>query len=461
MSWKKIFAIIKREYIERVRTKTFWIGTFLIPVCFLAYIAIQIATSRKTSGERKIAVVDVAGRLFQPLARDLADREEAWRKENPGAKGIHFVLEQRPVSGELEATKETLRREVLDKKINGYLILDPTLLDKEKSEAEYYSTSVSEYIALNLIERSINRVLLREKVAARGLPPELSRELEKRVDLKTLKVTEKGTREEKGAGLFAAIVFMVIMYSTFLMYGFQNLRGVIEEKTNRIVEIVIASVRPTELMLGKIVGIGMVGLTQYFVWSLLAMNLSLPGIAGIMTTGEGGVPTIPLSMIGYFILFFLLGYFLYASIYTAIGAPFNSDQEAQQLAMIPMAFIVGVWAFLGAVMNNPSGPVSVFASLFPLTAPLVMFLRTAISEPPGWQILAAIVILLLSTIGMAWVAGRVYRVGILMYGKKPTIPEILRWVRYSPGKMPQPAAALVSATEYSTQKEKERLRAGG
>ncbi len=135
MSWKKIFAIIKREYIERVRTKTFWIGTFLIPVCFLAYIAIQIATSRKTSGERKIAVVDVAGRLFQPLARDLADREEAWRKENPGAKGIHFVLEQRPVSGELEATKETLRREVLDKKINGYLILDPTLLDKETSEA--------------------------------------------------------------------------------------------------------------------------------------------------------------------------------------------------------------------------------------------------------------------------------------------------------------------------------------
>ncbi len=298
-------------------------------------------------------------------------------------------------------------------------------------------------------------------MAARGLPPELSRELEKRVDLKTLKVTEKGTREEKGAGLFAAIVFMVIMYSTFLMYGFQNLRGVIEEKTNRIVEIVIASVRPTELMLGKIVGIGMVGLTQYFVWSLLAMNLSLPGIAGIMTTGEGGVPTIPLSMIGYFILFFLLGYFLYASIYTAIGAPFNSDQEAQQLAMIPMAFIVGVWAFLGAVMNNPSGPVSVFASLFPLTAPLVMFLRTAISEPPGWQILAAIVILLLSTIGMAWVAGRVYRVGILMYGKKPTIPEILRWVRYSPGKMPRPAAALVSAPEYSTQKEKERLRAGG
>ncbi len=460
MNWKKIFAVIKREYIERVRTKTFWIGTFLIPICFLAYIAIQIATSRKASGERKIAVVDLAGGLFQPLARDLADREEAWRKENPGAKGIHFILEQRPVSGDLEATKEALRREVLDKKISGYLILDPALLDKERSEAEYYSTSVSEYIALSLIERSINRVLLREKVAARGLPPELSRELEKRVDLKTLKVTTKGTREEKGAGLFAAIVFMVIMYSTFLMYGFQNLRGVIEEKTNRIVEIVIASVRPTELMLGKIVGIGMVGLTQYFVWSLLAMNLSLPGIAGIMTTGEAGVPTIPLSMIGYFILFFLLGYFLYASIYTAIGAPFNSDQEAQQLAMIPMAFIVGVWAFFGAVMNNPNGPVSVFASLFPLTAPLVMFMRTAIAEPPGWQILAAVLILVLSTIGMAWVAGRVYRVGILMYGKKPTIPEILRWVRYSPGKTPQPAAALVSAPEPSRQEQKERLRAG-
>jgi ABC-2 type transport system permease protein len=163
-----------------------------------------------------------------------------------------------------------------------------------------------------------------------------------------------------------------------------------------------------------------------------------------MAMGESGAPTIPLSMIGYFLLFFLLGYFLYASIYTAIGAPFNTDQEAQQLSMIPSMLIVSGMAVYPSVMNNPNGPVAVFASLFPFTAPLIMYLRTAIAEPPGWQIGLCIVILILSTIGMAWFAGRIYRVGILMYGKKPTIPEILRWVRYKPGKVLQPASPPAS-----------------
>jgi ABC-2 type transport system permease protein len=437
MSWNKIFAVIRREYLERVRTKAFWIATFLVPVFFLGYMAVQFAAIKKTSGERKVAVVDVTGRLAPALAAELAAREAARTKAKPGSRGIHWIVEPRPITGDLEQTKETLRKEVLDKKIYGYLVLDPTLLEKDR--AEYYSISVSEFVALAQLEQAINRVLLRRKIEDRGLPASLGKELERRVDLRTLKVTTKGTTEEKGAGILAAIIFMVIMYMTFFMYGFQNLRGVIEEKTNRIVELVIASVRPTELMLGKIIGIGLVGLTQYLIWSLVAMNLSLPGIASIMAMGESGAPTIPLSMIGYFLLFFLLGYFLYASVYTAIGAPFNTDQEAQQLSMIPSMLIIGGMAVYPSVMNNPNGPVAVFASLFPFTAPLIMYLRTAIAEPPGWQIVLCIVILILSTIGMAWIAGRIYRVGILMYGKKPTLPEIMRWVRYRPGKALQPA----------------------
>jgi len=438
MSWTKIFAVIRREYLERVRTKAFWFATFLVPVFFLGYMAVQFAAIRKTSGERRVAVVDRTGQLAEPLARELAEREAVRRKENPGSRGIHWILETRPVTGDIEATKEALRKEVLDKKIYGYLVLTPELLQKDR--AEYFSISVSEFVALDQMERAINRTILRRKIADRGLPASLSKELEKRVDLKPFKVTSKGATEEKGAGIIASIVFLAIMYMTFFIYGFQNLRGVIEEKTNRIVEIIIASVRPTELMVGKIVGIGLVGLTQYLVWSLVAMNLSLPGIASLMAMGEGGAPAIPLSMIGYFLLFFLLGYFLYASVYTAIGAPFNTDQEAQQLAMIPSMLIVSGMAVYPAVMNNPNGGVAVFASLFPFTAPLMMFLRTAIAEPPMWQVGLSIVILILSTIGMAWFAGRIYRVGILMYGKKPTIPEILRWVRYRPGKALQPAA---------------------
>lgn len=460
MSWSKIAAVIRREYMERVRTKAFWIGTFLIPVFFIGYIAIQIATSRKTSGERKIAVVDATGKLFAALERDLRAREQERMKQPAGQadqdqtpeeqvraagargrRGIHWVLEKREPGANLEQTKEALRKEVLDKEIHAYLILQPDLLVKDPAEAEYHSTSVSEFVTLEEMRESINRVVLKEKIARRGLPPELSSELEKRVQLNSFKVTAEGSTEEKGGGIYAALMLMFIMYMTFFMYGLQNLRGVIEEKTNRIVEIIIASVRPTELMLGKIIGIGLVGLTQYLVWSLVAMNLSLPGIASLMSGTEMGVPTIRFAVIGYFMLFFLLGYFLYASIYTAVGAPFNTDQEAQQLAMVPGMFMVGVWAVFPAIMNNPNGGTAVFASLFPMTAPLVMFMRTAISEPPAWQILTSVAILILSIIAMAWVAGRIYRVGILMYGKKPTIPEILRWVRYSPGKSLQPAGA--------------------
>ncbi len=442
MNWKKTFAIVRREYIERVRTKAFWIATLVIPILFLGYVAIQIAMSRKTGGQRQLVVVDMTGKLYAPLAEELAATEAKQTKEPSGSKGPHWSLVERPLTGDLAATKEALRKEVLDKKISGYLILEPAKLEKES--AEYYSTTVSDYIPLTQLQSAINRIWIRQKMAARGLPADLAAELEKRIDMKPFKVTEKGTAEEKGAGIIAAIVFLILMYSTFFMYGYQVMRGVIEEKSNRIVEIIVASVRPMELMVGKIVGIGLVGLTQYFVWSLVAMNLSLPAIAGMMSSGDFGVPQIQISMLGYFMLFFILGYFLYASVYTMIAAPFNTDQEAQQLAMIPMVMIVGGIAVYPAVMNNPTGNVALFFSLFPFTASLIMFLRTAVSEPPAWQIALSIVLMLSTTAGLAWLAGRIYRIGILMYGKKPTIPEIIRWARYSPGKVIQPPVKQAS-----------------
>jgi ABC-2 type transport system permease protein len=439
MNWRKLGAIVRREYVERVRTKAFWFATLLIPVLFLGFMAIQISISRKTGGERRIAVVDLTGTMEKPLADELAAIEARQTKESNGRRGPHWTLEPRPVTGTLEATKEALRRQVLSKEINGYLVLDPKDLDK--GESEYFSTTVSDFIAQVQLQDAIHGVWMRQRMQARGLPGDLATDLERRMNMKVYKVTEKGAAEEKGAGILAVLVFLILMYSTFFMYGYQVMRGTIEEKSSRIVEIVIASVRPTELMLGKIIGIGLVGLTQYLVWSFVAMNLSLPGIATLLAGGgDMGVPRIPLSMLFYFMLFFMLGYFLYASIYTTIAAPFNTDQEAQQLAMIPMMLILLGFLIYPAVMNNPTGNVAVFFSLFPFTASLVMFLRTAVSEPPAWQILLSVVLLLSTTVLLAWFAGRIYRVGILMYGKKPTIPEILRWARYSPGKAAQPAA---------------------
>lgn len=458
MSWKKIFAVVRREYIERIRTKAFWIGTLIIPFLFIGLIFIQIMIAKKSGGERKLAVVDLTGHMYQPLSNELARREKESAPEAKEAKepkkaeangprddqgerstsrSIHWVLENRPIAGDLDKTKEALRKEVVAKKINGYLILDPKALDKD--QVEYYSGTVSEFSAMNQLEAALNYIRLRDKIVAHGLPPEVGNELEKRIDLRAFKVTESGTSEEKGAGIIAALIFFFLMYTTFFMYGAQVMRGVIEEKSNRIVEIVIASVRPTELMLGKIIGIGLVGLTQYLAWSFVAMNLSLPGIASSLG-GADMVPKIPLSLLGYFVLFFVFGYFMYASIYTAVAAPFNSDQEAQQLAMIPVIMIVSSIAVYPAVLNNPSGGIAVFFSLLPFTAPLMMFLRTSLGQVPAWQVILSLALLAGTTVALAWFAGKIYRVGILMYGKKPTVPEILRWVRYNPDK-PVPATS--------------------
>jgi ABC-2 type transport system permease protein len=433
MNWKKVYSVIRREYLERVRTKGFWIGTLLIPFLFLFYIGFQVAVMRKAGGERRIAVVDLTGQYLERL------RAELNRPLRPEERdlGLKWVLEERPQQGSIEEMQTALRKEVLEKKINGYLILEPKAVDEGR--VEYYSTTVSEWVALNRLERALNQVRIRRLVEERSLPSDIAIALEKRLDLTAFKVSKQGATEEKGAGILAALVFLGIMYGTFFAYGFQVLRGVLDEKNNRIVEVIVASVRPTELMIGKIVGIGLVGLTQYFVWSLVAMNISLPGIAAVIAQGGEGIPRIPMTWIFAFILYFLLGYFLYASVYCAIAAPFNTDQEAQQLAMIPMFLIISGFMVYPAVMNNPGGGISVFFSIFPFTASLVMFLRITVSEPPIWQILLSIGVMIATTFAIAWLAGRIYRVGILMYGKKPTIPEILRWVRYKPGKGTQPS----------------------
>jgi ABC-2 type transport system permease protein len=441
MNWKKVLAVVRREYVERVRTRAFWFGTMLIPGLLLAIIGIQIALARRATGDRRLAVLDATGTLYAPLKAELEAEEKEQKKEKTPERLPHWILEFRPVEG-METQKDELRKEIFAKKIDGYLLLTPDLLKND--QIEYYSTTVSEFTALSQLENAVNKVRLRQKIAARGLSPDLANDLEKACKLRPFRISKKGASEEKGAGIIAALIFFIVMYSTFFMYGAQVMIGVLDEKTNRIVEIIIASVRPTELMIGKMLGIGLVGLTQYFAWAFVAASLSAPGIAAGLASSDLGSPRIPVTMLAYFVLYFILGYFLYASVYTCVAAPFNTNQEAQQLAMIPMVLIVSSIVVYPAVLNNPSGGLSVFFSLFPFTASLTMFLRTSLSEVPAWQIGLSIVSIVVTTAVIASFAGRIYRVGILMYGKKPTIPEILRWARYAPGKTPAPETARAS-----------------
>jgi ABC-2 type transport system permease protein len=291
----------------------------------------------------------------------------------------------------------------------------------------YRASSVSDFTYQERLERHLNDVLLRDRLLGKGIAPGAIAELER-----TVSIDAKRADEKESGGFLVSMVFFIFLYATLIQYGMYNLRGVIEEKSNRIVEIVISSVRPTELMLGKVVGIGLVGLTQYAIWSILAMNLALlsgSGLAAALGFANASIPTVPMSTIAYFVLFFLLGYFFYASIYTAIGAPFNTDQEAQQLSMIPTLMIVSIWAFWGVIVNNPNSTLATVLSMIPPLTPMVMFFRVTLAPVPGWQVALATGIMLVSIVAMSWLAGKIYRVGILMYGKKPTVPEILRWMR--------------------------------
>jgi ABC-2 type transport system permease protein len=249
-----------------------------------------------------------------------------------------------------------------------------------------------------------------------------------------VRVTEQGTKADLGFGELAlAVGLFTLLYMAIMIYGNMVMQGVLEEKTSRIVEVIAASTRPSELMAGKLLGICAAALTQIGIWMISALVITAPGlIAGLANLPAGvHLPEISPAIVGHFFALFLLGFILYASFYALIGAAFNNAQEAQQLASFGVIFIVLPWMVFMPVLNDPDSTMAVTFSLIPLFTPMIMMLRIAVKMPPFWQLALAYGLTLLADIFMVWVCARVYRVGILMYGKKPTLREIWRWARYA------------------------------
>ncbi len=448
----KLFAVIRREYLQQVRTKAFWIATFLIPSLGLAFIFIQVALSRTLVAKGRIGVVDLSGRLYDGIVAEYRARPgdeheargaEATKKEKlTDTQTLEKVSEaQKPKittqldlfkvdasSETLPAVRKQLNEDVQKERIKAYIVLTPQTL--ETGAAEWRAQSVkAEVVMREQIANYVSRAATKERLRDRGVDPRVYDAANLRVDLEPHEAKEVESGESgKNVGMNLAIsgVFFFLIYMSIFIYGAQIMRGVLEEKNNRIVEVIVSSVRPTTLMLGKILGIGLVGLTQYAVWACLALAVALPGAAAVIGMGEG-LPHIPVATIGAFVLFFLLGYFLYSSVYAALSAPFNTEQEAQQFVLIPGIMLIltsTTWFF---AFNQPNGTLATVLSFFPFTAPLMMFMRISVQTPPLWQIATSVALLVATIVAVAWFAGRIYRVGILMYGKKPTLPEIFRW----------------------------------
>jgi ABC-2 type transport system permease protein len=442
----KLLAVIRREYLQQVRSKAFWIATILIPSLGLGLIFIQVALSKSLVAKGRIGVVDLSGRLYDPLvseyrARPTEEETEKTKDEKAVAEKMSesrnpkittqldlFKVEATPET--LPAVRKDLNRDVQSEKIKAYIVVTPQTL--VTGAAEWRAQSVkAEVVMRQQIEAYLSRAATKERLKDKGVDPKVYDAARLRVDLEAHEAKEVESGESgKNVGMNLAIsaTFFFLIYMSIFIYGAYIMRGVLEEKNNRIVEVIVSSMKPTTLMLGKILGIGLVGLTQYAVWACLALAIALPGVAAVAGMGEG-LPHIPVATIGAFVLFFLLGYFLYSSLYAALSAPFNTEQEAQQFVMIPGLMLIltsTTWFF---AFNQPNGTLATVLSFFPFTAPLMMFMRISVQTPPLWQIATSVALLLATIFLVAWFAGRVYRVGILMYGKKPTLPEIFRWAR--------------------------------
>jgi ABC-2 type transport system permease protein len=406
----KLWAIVRREYLERVRTKGFVIGTVIGPLVLAALMIGPILAMRSGSKPIRVSVLDRTGRLGPRV-------EGALRAARWDGKPRFEVV---PAEAE-----PALKRAVLEGRLDGYVELPADAV--EKAAASYFGRNVSNRIDLNTMERAVSEVLVGVRVAAAGLDPGKVKELTKELDLRTIRLSESGEREDRGAALLLAIILLMILYTSMLIWGQMVMTSVIEEKTSRVVEVLASGVPATTLLSGKLLGVGAAGLTQFLVWSLSLLAASLAPAALLTFRMPEVTPLVLVS----FVTFFLLGFLFYAALYAAIGAAVNTVQEAQNFVWVVMTPIILGMVSFSAAIEAPDGPLSVAMSMIPGISPLIMFLRIVVLTPPVWQIALSIALLAAAIVAVLWASARVYRVGILMYGKRPTFPEILKWIRHA------------------------------
>ena len=434
----KLGLIIRREYMTRVTKKSFIVGTLLAPIGLAVYLLVIIGLSKYDSGsELKVAVLDEAGMV----------------KQLPDDKGVRYIA-----SG--GKTLDQLKTEVEEDKLDGILRIPPLgNFQKKEHTVFYYSDKKLAPEKSMAIENRIADRIRDFKIDSLHLDPRTLDMLDTDISIDPEKITGTGEDDSKytaGVGLAVGGIMTFLMFMMLLVYGQRVMRSVMEEKTSRIVEVMMSSVKPFELMLGKIIGTGAVGLTQMIIWVVLsgAVTFLIPLVMGFDASsmpspanapqidpeqmqGEGlrimaelGKQNWPLIIFS-FIIFFLGGYFIYSSMFAAIGSAMGDDLGEGQALVLPVTIplILSFYIVSMAGWRNPDSGLMVFASMFPLFSPIAMPFRMAFN-PPWWQVALSLVLVVLAAFFFVWLAGRIYRVGILLYGKKVTFREIGKWLFY-------------------------------
>jgi ABC-2 type transport system permease protein len=427
-----VFLIAKREYLERVRTRAFVVMTFFIPALMFAVTALPTMLMTRGGTETKRMMVVAADRDTAEMIRSRIEQEQDQRPQDSlggnkrGLPPTHFTVEIS--TNTTQAEREALTQKVNQKQLDGFLWATPDAIAAKK--LDFVTSDTSSFIENGVLGQTVSGALHRAVLKSKGLKEnDIDAALQ---PVEVDPVSPKGKNAPDPQKMFVATLVMVmVMYVTVLLYGINVMRSILEEKTSRIMEVMLSTASSKEMMAGKILGVGAVGLTQVGIWAAAAA-----GFAGYAVVTSGMVKTLkavmnPMLLI-YFVVFFLLGYVLYSTLCAAVGSMVNSDQEAQQMQFLVMMPMILAVIFITNIFTHPDSSIAVFGSLFPFTAPLVMFARIAISgDTPVWQIGVSIGLMVATIYAMVWLCARIYRVGILMYGKKPNLPEILKWIKYA------------------------------
>ena len=417
---RNILLIARREYKEQIKGRAFRLSTIGLPVLFAAVLGIAYLSSRGLGANKHVVIVSAD--------RGLA---EAVRQQLLSDKGKRAAVDVAVPSG--EETRAQLTSRVAGKAIDGYLWIDAD--GGALPKASYTGLAAGDFMTTTRLKEALDDGIVAEHLTAAGMDQSNVDSVVKGIDIDTYQVKRTGAKisvvkVNAQASFWKGYVMAFLLSMTTMIYGMNVARSIIQEKTSRIFEVMLATAKPSDMLAGKLIGVGAVGLTQIAIWLVAGVAIIASPMAAAMLSGQYSIHFSWAEGV-LFPVYFLLGYLLYSSLFAGLAATCETEQELQMYMPLAAAPTWLSFAMIWPIINDSNSVWSVSASLFPPTAPIVMFLRMASEVPPVWQFFASIGLLVVSIWGTLEISSRLYRVGILMYGKRATLPELLRWLRYS------------------------------
>ncbi|MGH7582933.1 MAG: ABC transporter permease [Gemmatimonadales bacterium] len=433
----KIFAVIRREFIARVRTKAFIFSTLALPVFFILISVVPALMMRGSSRTMRVAIVDATSdSIGSAVAAAMAPE-----RTSASADGIaRYQVTRVQALHRADSVRDSLvahtglARSVDPSSLDGVLVLTDSTLRTGK--AEYLGSNASSMDAMGQLESTLSHVLMSRRLEESGVDPTLVGHAMVNADLQTSRVANgKATGQSGGASFVIAYFMGFVLYIGVLLYGQQTMTSVIEEKTSRIMEVLASSLRPFQMLMGKVLGVGAVGLLQMTIWggTVFVITGQRAHIAALFHVSADAmqqmpIPTMPPDLLVIFLLYFVLGFLLFGALYAAIGSMCNNIKDAQQyLMLVSMVLVFGFFGIF-ALMKDPTGGLGVTLSLIPFLSQFAMPVRWSLAAVPPIQLVISLASCLVALVLVTWIAGRIYRTGILMYGKKPSFRELVRWI---------------------------------